>query len=255
MKKIRGRASAVSSFERSVRADLHERRWVRVHVALIGLVTFGGLWGLSHALMVSGIESMAVRHGFALLGAYLFYLGLLWLWARWLLSREDAADGLDLPDLDFPEVAGPSLRSGGGGDFGGAGAGGSFDEPVQALADKATSAAAEAVSGADDGVVVLVPLALVVGVAVLLGMALGFVVFGLFGAEILLGVAVEIALASAGGALALKAQREGWLRHAVSRTAGPMAVVLAAVVGVGLAVAHWLPQARTLPQALGMLFG
>jgi hypothetical protein len=54
---------------------------------------------------------------------------------------------------------------------------------------------------------------------------LGFA--GLFGVEVLIGVAVEIAFASAGGALALKAQREGWLGHAVRRTLGPMASQLA----------------------------
>jgi hypothetical protein len=70
-----------------------------------------------------------------------------------------------------------------------------------------------------------------------------------------MGVAVEIALASAGGALALKAQREGWLQHAVRRTLGPMAIVLAATVVLGVAVARWMPQATTLSQALTMLFG
>lgn len=258
MSKIRGRASAEFNFERNVRADLHQRRWVRVHVMLIGLVTFGVLWGMSHALMHAGVGSMALRHGIALLGAYLFYLGLLWLWARWLLSREDGELDLDLGDPGLPdmtsagECAGdvPVFQSGGGGDFGGGGASGSFDAPGEVV-----SAAADALDGADEGAIVLVPVALVVGVAVLLGLGIGFAVFGLFGIEVLIGVAVEIAFASAGGALALKAQREGWLGHAVRRTVAPMAIVLAVTVLTGLAVARWLPEASTLPQAIGLLFG
>jgi hypothetical protein len=206
------------------------------------------LWGLSHALLRAGLESMALRHGAALLGAYAVYLGLLWLWARWLLSRHEG----DVPDVGGLEGPGGSARAtdiqaGGGGDFGGGGASGSFD------GGEVASAAAEVVGGADEGAIVLVPLALVVGAAVLLGAALGFAVFGLFGVEVLLGVAIEIAFASAGGALAFKARREGWLGHALRRTFVPMAVVLAATVAVGLALAHWLPQAGTLPQALRML--
>ena len=269
MSKVRGRVSAEFRFEAGVRSDLRERRWVRVHVMLIGLVTFGSLWGLSHALMRSGVDSMALRHSIALLGAYAIYLGLLWLWARWLLSRDE----VDVGDPGSPDLSSstggagdaPVFSSGGGGDFGGGGATGSFDVPhegLSAAADigssaggKVVSAAADAFGDADDAGVVLVPLALVVGAAVLLSMTLGFAVFGLFGVEVLMGVAIEIAFASAGGALALKAQREGWLGHAVRRTLAPLAVVLATTVATSLAIAHWLPQATTIPQALKLLFG
>lgn len=283
MNSLRSRAAARASplsvalkFEHGIRADLRHRRWIRVHVFLIGIVTFGALWGLSHTLMAAGIEAMALRHGVALVGAYVIYLGLLWLWCRWLLSRDegslDMADpGFDLHSSSSSRGAEPAevvaFRSGGGGDFGGGGASASFDAPdgvaetLSAAADaggsamgKVASTAAEAVGSADEGAVVLLPLALAIGVAVALASALGFAVFGLFGVEVLMGVAVEIAFASAGGALALKAQREGWLHHAVRRTAGPMAIVLAATVLTALAIGHWLPEAKTLPQALERLF-
>ena len=280
MSRMRGRftvsaspMSAALAFERGIRADLHHRRWVRVHVFLIGLVTFGVLWGISHTLMLVGINSMALRHGIALVGAYVVYLGLLWAWCRWLISRDEGTLDIGDPGFDLPSPSNgassadsPVFRSGGGGDFGGGGADGSFDAPdaggeaVSAATDagssaisEVASAAAEAVGSADEGAVVLVPVALVIGVAVALATVLGFAVFGLFGVDVLIGVAVEIAFASAGGALALKAQREGWLSHAVRRTIGPMAVVLAVTVLTGVAIGHWLPEARTLPQALGRL--
>lgn len=267
--------SAAVKFERGIRADLHRRRWVRVHVLLIGLVTFGVLWGVSHTLMMAGIDSMALRHGVALVAAYVIYLGLLWAWCRWLLSRDEGSLDIGDPSVDLPSRASdgagsagsPVFRSGGGGDFGGGGAGGSFDAPdavgetISAAADAGSSAvgnvasaAAEAVGSADEGAVVLVPVALAIGVAVALATVLGFAVFGLFGVEVLIGVAVEIAFASAGGALALKAQREGWLGHAVRRTVGPMAIVLAVTVLAGLAIGYWLPESKTLPQALERLF-
>lgn len=264
--------SASLKFESAIRADLRRRRWIRVHVFLIALVTFGVLWGVSHALMVAGIEAMALRHGVALIVAYGLYLGLLWAWCRWLLSRDEGSFDIGDPVFDaLSRSSGggksaqvPVFESGGGGDFGGGGASGSFDLPdggevISAAADAGGSAAGKAAAAAaevvgDEGAVVLVPVALAVGVAFALAAMLGFAVFGLFGVEVLMGVAVELAFASAGGALALKAQHEGWLSHAVRRTVGPMALVLAATVLTGLAIGRWLPQAKTLPQALQMLF-
>ena len=45
----------------------------------------------------------------------------------------------------------------------------------------------------------------------------------------------------------------GLLASGRRRTAVPMVVVLAGTVFVGLAIAQWLPQARTLPQALQLM--
>ncbi len=214
MSRWRGRASAAYRFERQVRADLRDRRW------------------------------LLSRHG---------------------------ADGGDLGSLDVPGGSGgsapdaPGFGSGGGGDFGGGGAGGSFDaggDTGSALAElggqgasKVLGAAVEVGGSADEGAIVMVPLALLVGVAMLMAAAFGVAVFGLFGVEVLLGVAVEIAIASAGGALAYKARREGWLGHATRRSIVPLLIVLAATVGTGLLLAHWLPEAATLPQAIRLLLG
>jgi hypothetical protein len=160
--------------------------------------------------MAVGIDSMALRHGIALVGAYVVCLGLLWAWCRWLISRDEGTLDIGDPGFDLPSPASdrarsadsPVFRSGGGGDFGGGGADGSFDAPdavgeaVSAATDagssamsKVASAAAETVGSADEGAVVLVPVALVIGVAVALATVLGFAVFGLFGVEVLIGVA------------------------------------------------------------------
>lgn len=111
-----------------------------------------------------------------------------------------------------------------------------------------------ALGSADEGVVVVVPLALVIGVALAIAAGLGLLVFGLFGVEVLLGIAVEIAFASVGGALAWRARREGWLRHALRRTFTPMLGLSAVTAAAGWALHHWLPQAHTVPQALRLLW-
>ena len=251
-------------FERHVRDDLRRRRWLRLHASLIGALTLAAAWATSNGLMVAHIERLSLRYGLAFGVAYLALMGLLYLWARWLISRREA-------ELDVPQIDGGGggsgvrhepdpFQSGGGGDFGGGGSSGSFDgvgevigEGVSQSAGKAVGTVAEVVGAADEGAVVLIPLAVLLAAAAALGALLGFAVFGLFGVEVLLGVAVEIAFASFGGALAFKAQREGWLGMALRRTAVPAMVALLGVVALGAAIDHWLPQARSLPHALQLL--
>lgn len=262
-------ARRAAQFERAVRADLMQRRWLRWHACWLGTVCFLSAWALSAGLMHAGIERLSLRWGLALAGAYLVYLVLLRLLCRWLLSRDEAdadvqLDGIDLPSPRPGEPAVPEVNAGGGGDFGGGGASGSFDvgEGGSAVGDLASDAAGdvaggvlEAAGAADEGIVVIVPLAVVVGVAVLIAGALSVAVFGLFGVNVLLGVAVEIAFAAAGGALAFRAGREGWLQHATSRTAYPLLMMLLLCVMLGAAIDHWLPQANSLPQAIRALRG
>lgn len=253
-------------FEAQVRADLVQRRWLRVHAFLLGSVCFLACWAISANLMAAGVDRLSLRWGAATFGGYLVFLGLLWLWCRWLLSREEADGDLPLDDaIDLvPSGRGggrggtPEFEAGGGGDFGGGGASGSFDVDVGDAAEGAgriAGEALEAAASADEGIVVAIPLAVVVGVAALIASVLGVAVFGLFGVEVLLGVAVEIAIAAAGGALAFRARREGWLMHALGRTWRSATVLLVLVVALGVVVDTWLPQADSLPQALRLLRG
>ena len=243
------------AFEHQTRADVRARRWLRLHVFLVSMLTLLSCAALSHVLMRVGVAHLGARFVLSLTGAYAVYLGLLYLWGRWLLSRDEGS--FDVPDMGSGTGSSNSsasarpFESGGGGDFGGGGAGASFDGGPAA---DALSGTVDVLGSADEGIVVVVPLALAVGAAVLLGTGLGFVVFGLFGVEVLLGVVVEIAFASVGGALAYKARREGWLLYALRRTVWPMAAVLVCALLLGLAMQRWLPDAATLPQALRMLW-
>ena len=252
-------------FEQAVRADLTARRWLRWHSLLLGTVCFLAAWATSATLMNAGIDTLALRWPLALAASYAVFLGLLWLWCRWLLSRAtaDGDPGLDAPDADLDwgnGDAGAPFKSGGGGDFGGGGATGSWDaadlgEAAAEGSAEAAKATLEIAASADEGIVIVVPLAVVVGVAALIASALGVVVFGLFSVEVLLGVAVEIAIASAGGALAYRARREGWLGHALTRTRWPMLLLFLLTFLLGVVIDQWLPQADSLPQAVRLLLG
>ncbi len=249
-------------FAQRVRNDLRARRWLRWHCSLIGLLTLLAGWASSHLLMRLGTDALWLRYGASLAVAYGVLMLLLYLWARWLLSRDEGdwlqADGGGGADGGARGGIEPPMQSGGGGDFGGAGGGGSFEaaEIPAAVSDSAGDAvggALELAGAADEGAIVLVPLALVAGLALALGTVLGFAVFGLFGVEVLLAVTVEIALASVSGALAYKAGTEGWVGAALRRTLWPAVATLACVVALGAAIGHWLPEARSLPHAVRLL--
>lgn len=235
-------AADADRFERRVRADLQRRRWLRVHAFLLGLLCFLACWAISAALLRAGMTGLALRWSLALAGGYLVFLGLLWLWCRWLLSRGEA-DG-DWP-LEGADALLPSRRGGGGVECGDSGL------EMGDLAEGALDVA----GAADEGALVAVPLMVVLGIAALIASGLSVAVFGLFGVEVLLGVAVEIAFAAAGGALAFRARREGWLLHATGRTWRPMLALIVVAALLGAAIDHWLPQAGSLPQAIQLLRG
>jgi hypothetical protein len=236
----------------ATRRDLKQRYWLRVHVFTIALLCLLALWLFSHSLMLLGIDSLAVRYGIALPLAYGWYLLLLRIWSEMLVRRESPWDGLDVPvpDGGGAPAADPSFGSGGGGDFGGAGADASFDAPG-ALPE----AAGSLLDAADEGALVLVPLAVVVGAVLLLAGLLGAGVFMVFGVEVLLGVAVEVALAAVAGSLAYRGFAEGWLFAALRHTWRGALAGLVLAVALGAAIDHWLPGARSFPHAVRLVAG
>lgn len=206
---------------------LQTHRWLRLHVGLIALCCLACLWLSGALLRKLGVDSLSLRFGLSLAISYGVYLGLLRLWAAYLLSREDAGVGeaLDVADL--------SVDTG--------------------LADGVGSAF-EAASGLDEGALVLLPIAALVAMALALAALLGAGVSLLFGVEVLMAVSVEVALAAFAAGLAWRHQRQfergGWLRCALQHTwVGALVVVLAGV-GLGAALDRWMPQAESLPHAV-----
>lgn len=251
-----------------LRADLRERYWLRLHVAAIALLTLGALWLCSALLMHAGVDSLALRYGLACPVAYGVYLLLLRWWGGALARRDSPFDGLDAPGIDLSgggsgsSSCGPGeapFGSGGGGQFAGGGADASWDVPGgQALADSAgdgLGSVLDGLGGLDEGAVVVVPLAVLVGIVALLGGLLGAGVLMLFGVEVLLAVAVEVGLASLAGSLAYKGFMEGWLSSALRHTWRGALAVLVLAIALGATLDHWMPEARSLPHAARLIRG
>ena len=213
----------------STRRWLQARRWLRLHVGLIALCCLGCLWLSGALLRRAGVDALSLRFGLSLLVSYAAYLGLLRLWAAYLLSREEA-DIADTAEIAW-DVADAGASAGG--------------HALDALGLAA---------GADEGALLLLPLAAVITMALALAALLGTGVALLFGVEVLMAVSVEVALAAFAAGLAWRHQRRfdrgGWLRCALRHTWAGALALLVAGVGLGAALDRWVPEAQSLPHAV-----
>ena len=273
---------------RSVRMPHHEvartltqRYNLRWHGLLIGSFTLALMWGTSHLLMRLGVDTLALRYLFTLTAGYLGYLLVVRVWAwRLVRRREESADhgdaGADV--LDFGGIVGEPYRGGsapvpvprtGGGDFGGGGASGDFGEgwtsglhsasaggggDSSALGDLA-GGTVDALGSVDEGAVVVVPVVAIflIGAALILGA--GSLAMLLFGWDVLLAVAVELAFSVVTARAAISVEREGWLSAAVRLTWKPLLGAVVCAVVLGAALDYFLPGVQSLPQAVRLLQG
>ncbi len=247
-----GRAQAVLQ----VQSNLERHSFPRLHMTLIAALTGAVGWLSSYVLLGLGLDSMALRFPLALTLAYAGFLFLIWLWLRTQpRSYIDAADLAGSGPVEFGSagptpmsdgVPGPEVvTSGGGGNFAGGGAGGSFDAPYSSAVESPVSAmgardAADVVSAADDFATPLLAVALAVGLA----FASLYVVY--IAPALLAEVLVDGAL-SYGLYRHLRKQDPGhWLATAVRRTAVPFLATGLFLVAVGVALSAYTPGARTI---------
>ncbi|MDH4419668.1 MAG: hypothetical protein QE485_20865 [Acidovorax sp.] len=264
-----------------VARSLQQRYSLRWHGLLIGSFTLLLMWGTSHAQMLLGVDSLALRYLVTLSVGYLGYLLVLRVWAARLVRRDggggDGGDAsVDLSDLSWPGN-GPSgggggqvpLPRAGSGDFGGGGASGDFGGSwAQALPREGFSSASEsstlgdlaggaadAIGSADEGAVVVVPVVAIflIGAALIFGA--GSLAMLFFGWDVLLTVAVEIAFSVATARATVGVEREGWLSAAVRLTWKPLLGALVCAVVLGATLDHFLPHVQSLPEAVRALQG
>lgn len=257
-----------------VRQRLSKQYSLRLHGFFLGTVTLGITWLVSASLLMTGVDSMAVRYGIALVLGYVAYIGLLRLWAWYVFSprdsRDDYGDGADLvvDTLDLLSISRRNstsgtnaMTSGRGGDFGGGGATGDWDsggtsESVDAMGDMvggALSGAGEAIAGSDEGAVVVIPIVAIFIMALLVFMGLGSIAFLYFGSEVLLAVAVQLAFSYTTSSAALKMAQGGWLGSVWKITWKPMLGSLLCAVALGFMFDVFVPNANTMVEVVRQL--
>jgi hypothetical protein len=250
---------SVRLWESGLERQLHQRHRLWLHGWCIGLLVLAVMWAGAHGQMLLGSESLALRYATTLGMGYLAYLLLLRVWAASLLKRDLRNDSFsaDLPAPDFGGFTnapsgdvGDVLTSGGGGDFGGGGASGDFGS--EGLGEVA-SGALEIAAGADEGVVVVVPVVAIFLLGLAIFMGAGSLLLLYFGWEALLTVAVELAFSYVSARAAVRVAREGWLSAAVRLTWKPLLGALCCAVLLGGVIDYFMPKANSLPQAVKLI--
>lgn len=232
-----------------MRRHLERESYPRIQMGLI--VTLTGATGLlwSFLLLHSGVESMALRYPLALAGAYLVFLFLLWLWLR---TRAD--DFVDLPDLTNlvpSRSTGNVIDSiqGGGGNFGGGGANGSFfgQEPISMTDSEPLSSIGDAAGSAFDADELAIP---IVAVLLAIGLALAsfYVVYiaPVLFAELLIDGALSYTLYRRWRGV----DHQHWLTTALRRTMLPFGLTAVFLALVGVAMAAYAPGARSIGEVM-----
>jgi hypothetical protein len=254
----RSRKDAISVLTRRIEFHYWPRWsafWISVVTALFGVLFSAILWR-------AGVEAMTWRYPIAVLLSYLVLLLLLASWSHrhwddWFQFDGSPSQPSSSGGGNGRSCSGHVDYAGGGGDFGGAGASGSFDSSVALdasanamsgagsdVASSATSFAGDVVSGgleaaasADEGVVIVVPLVLITGLLALFGgFAFGVIALIWSAPTLLAHLMLDAGTASVLYVYARPAQKNSWLGTALWRTF-PAFLGLAALgllIGYGL---------------------
>lgn len=226
-------------WETQVERDLHRSYNLRVHGLLIGTFTLLVTWLVSHALMLFGIDSLAMRYVVALGAGYAAYLLVLRWWAERLVRR-NARFNPDVPDPGVFEWNSPRPT-------------GAIHHPSGTGASDIAGGALDAAGSVDEGVVIVVPVVAVFLICVAIVFGAGALAMLYFGWDALLAVAIELAFSYASARTAIRVAREGWLQAAVRLTWKPLLGALFCAVVLGAVIDRFMPQVNSLPAAVHQL--
>ncbi|MPM18874.1 hypothetical protein SDC9_65292 [bioreactor metagenome] len=217
---------------------LSSRHTLTLHGWVIGIFMMAFMWAMSRLLwLLVGDGSLALRYLFTLGAGYAVYLLVLHEWSRWVLLREDQSLHVDAGDaLDVADMA--------------RGLGGRGDAGDGSMLGDVASGALEAVGGADEGAIVVVPVVAIFVAVVALVTGAGALMWLYFGSEVLMAVAVELAFSVATARALMGAERAGWVTAAVRLTWKPLLGALICAVVLGAVIDHYLPEAQSLPHAV-----
>lgn len=240
-----------SRLVRSLQDHLEQRG--RPRAELFVIVSLSGIVGFltSFALLSGGINSMAVRYGFAGGAAYLAFLGLLGVYARWMGRQTTHFDPIDAVDavnfLDAPSFGRASAADAfAGGRSGGGGA-------AAAWGDSGTSSshAASSRSGGGswfDGDLDAGWVLIAIGAALVGLLAVGYVVW--IAPALLAEVLVDAVIVSTVSRHVGLIERRDWTATAVRRTWIPATLVIVTLILAGWALQQVAPDAKSIGPAL-----
>jgi len=222
-----------------VKAWLERKFFLRLHMSVILVATFGAGLLTTKVLLAIGVNALALRYALAVSIAYLSFLSLIRLWLFYVNASRGGFD-FSGDGLDF---GGSVIRSsddlGGGGRFGGGGASGSWGDAAPVKSSSGGSSFSFDLDG-DDWVVVILFIALVLSILII-------GIYLIWTAPAILGeAAFEAALAAALARQAKQIHRPGWVGVVWRATVWPFAIVLVLSVALGWFAQRRCPAAKKL---------
>lgn len=214
------------------------------------IVTMTGLSGLliSFGLLRAGLVEMWLRYPISFGIAYLIFLGLLWLWLR--TRAEDFCDLPDLSGLPATDSLGSGVHyAGKGGESGGGGASGSFDDGATGGWSYLNTAESpgNAINTVADAEEFAIPLAALL----LLGALLFSSFFIIYSAPVLFAELLVDAFLSASLYRRLRGlDVRHWLETALRRTAMPFLLTAALVSLFGWGMGRYAPEAHSIGEVI-----
>lgn len=248
-----------------------ERYSLRIHMCAILLATVASGALASKLLLMVQVENLAVRYPLAVLFSYLVFFASIKLWLIYVTPSTDSKSGsnyMDLLDVPVNLSSGNSCSSGavpvhgGGGEFSGGGASGSFDtdtatESLAAVAVSDASSGAgigegvgDAVGGVGDalgdegGLAIIVVIALL---AIVLVAVLGASAYVIYQAPAILSEVALQGVLAASLSKRTKAMAQGdWVGSVLKTTWKPFACTLLAALMCGVVLHVYFPTAVRL---------
>lgn len=228
---------------------LERRFFLRIHMTLILGGTFLAGMAATKLLMLARVNILPLRYGLAVIAAWLVFLLLIRLWLDY-VRRENSID-VDMDAVDFGFDLGGEVHEaiGGGGNFGGGGASGSWGDGAVAQPLKGGNAALDKAPGCgfdlDFDALAVVLLVIALAAAMLFAG-----VYLIWTAPAILGeAAFEAALAAALAKRTKRISGAGWIGAVWRATFWPFVAILILSVAVGWAVQNACPEAQRLRDA------
>ena len=228
---------------------------LRLHVSLI--IAFSWCCGLLVTWLMhnSGVDSLVVRYGVALIAAYAAFLAGVRLWLWCVLGAEpgrnnftpDVPDSVgDLPSPSFSVDGGGVLApQGGGGASGGGGAGGSWGGSSSGGGGGGIDVDVDVGDGDDAAALII----LVLLIAVVLTFIATIVYVVVIGPHLLSEAAFQFLLA---GGLLRHARKttSNWMECVIKDTWIPFTIVFVFMIVFAGAAGYYFPQAHTMQEVL-----
>ena len=231
-----------------IRSDLERDSFPRLQMCLLVTITGAAGFVASFTLLQVGFTEMWLRYLISFGIAYLMFLLLLWLWLRTRADDYRADNYIDIPDFTghhpSPSSAGNPV-SGGGGDFGGAGASAHYDMDSGNILGVSDSGdvASDALGAAAEAEEFAIPLVVLIFIGVLLMSSF----FMIYSAPVLFAELIVDGVLSASLYHRLRGlETNHWLETAIRRTVWPFLLTALIVSASGWAMKVYAPEAHSI---------